>query len=97
MDLNQMNLTTEKALGGKPRKVNGLKVRDHAPELVEAMRAVAALLEGPRDRLGRLDISAGPIRERVRDLHKAYKCEGAKDYIDQCAKVLRAALAKAGA
>ena len=69
-------------------------LKQQRDELAAAVKAVSAMLvDTPRDRLGRLDIVATDTRERVRLLAVKYKVES-KDYIDQCGKVLRAALAK---
>ena len=65
-------------------------------ELVAALEVIAGVLECPRDRLGRLDIAAtqGEAREALRLLAVKYGATGGKDYMDQCAKVARAVLAK---
>ena len=62
--------------------------------LREALAAIAAVLESPRDRLGRLDIAAtqGEAREALRLLAVKYNATGGTDYMHQCANVARAAL-----
>lgn len=60
-----------------------------------AIRTVIAVLSMPRDRLGRLEAStpeAVAAREALRNLAVAYKTDGAKDSMDQAAKVLTAVL-----
>lgn len=68
--------------------------------LTQAVRVVAAVLEMPRDRLGRLDYAATDearaARERLRELAIHYAVPGSTDTMHQCAQVLRAAVAKAG-
>lgn len=69
----------------------------HTPDLLAALEAIAGVLEAARDRLGRLD-SYGmnyEAREALRSLAVKYEVGGARDYMDQCAKVARAVLAKA--
>lgn len=74
--------------------------RKETPPLAQAMRVVAAALEMPRDRLGRLDYAATDearaARERLRELAIHYAIPGSTDTMHQCAQVLRAAVAKAG-
>jgi hypothetical protein len=66
-------------------------------ELIEALQAIAGVLEAPRDRLGRLDLAAaqGDAREQLRLLAVKYETTGSHDLMGQCAKVARAAIAKA--
>ena len=67
-------------------------LRAENAKLREAAESVAAMLgDTPRDRLGRLDIVATDTREAVRLLAVRYSVTSG-DYMDQCAKVLRAAL-----
>lgn len=63
-------------------------------QLEEALETIAAVLECPRDRLGRLDIAAtqGEAREALRLLAVRYGATGGTDYMGQCANVARAAL-----
>lgn len=65
--------------------------------MADALETIAAVLESPRDRLGRLDTSAaqGDAREALRLLAVKYEAAGARDLMDQCAKVARAVLARA--
>lgn len=69
---------------------------DRNSPLIEAVLAVASLLEVPRDRLGRLSPSATDesraAREAVRVLAVDYGVASGSDYMSQCAAVLRAAL-----
>ena len=65
--------------------------------LIFAMRAVAKVLEAPRDRLGRLDVAVASeeireARETVRGLAVHYGVTGGKDIMEQCAKVLQASI-----
>ena len=64
-------------------------------DLIHALQAIAGVLEAPRDRLGRLDISAtrGHAREQLRLLAVRYGVSGSHDYMEQCAKVARAVIA----
>lgn len=70
--------------------------RGDVQTLVGALRVIAAVLEGPRDRLGRLDRTATDesrdANETLRLLAVAYSVGGCTDAIDQCAKVARAAI-----
>jgi hypothetical protein len=70
-----------------------------APDLLESARAVAAFLAGPKDRFGRVDPAANDdaraARERIRDLAVRYGMKGSQTYLDQCAAVLSATIAKA--
>lgn len=72
------------------------KKKKSPPGLIEAVCAVAAMLEVPRDRLGRLDpaaTSAGiDARGKLRELAIRLKVGGSRDSLEQCAKVLRAAV-----
>lgn len=77
---------------------------DEREELIAGMReaaeAVAAFIGGAKDRLGRPDPAANEemraARERIRELAVRYGvAAGHHTYIDQCAAVLRAAIAKA--
>lgn len=53
----------------------------------EAAKAVAAALEVPHES------TSLPAMDRIQQLATQYRCEPAADDLDQCAKVLRAALA----
>jgi hypothetical protein len=66
--------------------------------LVDALDAIAGLLECPRDRLGRLDIAAtqGEARERMRMLAVKLDATGGTDYMHQCSNVARALLRQIG-
>lgn len=66
--------------------------------LTEALTVIAALLESPRDRLGRLEYlteDAARNRENLRLLALEYGVAPARDVLAQAANVARAALAKA--
>lgn len=69
-----------------------------ARKLVQVVEAVATLLSAPRDRLGRLEPAQAPhsaeARETVRMMAVDYGVAPAKDYMAQCAQVLRAAVAE---
>ncbi len=64
-------------------------------DLLDVVHVVAAVLEMPRDRLGRLEATDEPARaarEKLSVLALHYDiANGGRDYMDQCAKVLRAA------
>jgi hypothetical protein len=68
-------------------------------ELVGVLSTIATVLEAPRDRLGRLDITfgtpAGDAREVLRKMAIEFGVAGSSDTMEQCAKVARAALATA--
>lgn len=68
-------------------------------ELIGVLSTIAAILEAPRDRLGRLDITygtpAGEAREVLRSMAIAFEMSGSSDTMEQCAKVARAALTRA--
>ena len=68
-------------------------------ELVGVLSTIAAVLEAPRDRFGRLDIvhgtPAGAAREVLRNMAIAFEVTGSADTLEQCAKVARAAVARA--
>jgi hypothetical protein len=61
-----------------------------------AVRVVAAVLSAPRDRLGRLVMTATDKdranREALRVLAVQLKVPGCHDILDQCAKVLAASV-----
>lgn len=94
-----MNFDVEKAGKSAARRIfDDLEtLRAENARLREAMVATAALLgDTPRDRLKRLDIVANETREAVRLLAVRYNITSG-DYMDQCAKILRAAIATTGA
>jgi hypothetical protein len=71
-------------------------------QLIEALEAIAGVLEMPRDRLGRLDMGAAygkdwdaahTAREALRQLAMKYDATTAPDYMGQCAAVARAVIA----
>jgi hypothetical protein len=72
-------------------------------DVFAAADAVAEFIGGAKDRLGRPDPAANDdmraARERVRELAVKYRVTGQDrhtfTYLDQCAAVLRAAIAKA--
>jgi hypothetical protein len=68
-------------------------------EALGVLSTIAAILEAPRDRLGRLDIThgspAGQAREVLRNLALAFGVTGSVDTMEQCAKVARAAISRA--
>jgi hypothetical protein len=86
---NVITLTKEAVMANKAKEA----------KLVEALEVIAAILECPRDRLGRLDIAAtqGEAREALRLLAVRYKATGGMDYMGQCANVARAILREVGA
>lgn len=69
------------------------------PEPLDAFRVIAAVLKAPRDRLGRLDITASDearsAREELRELACKFNVSGCRDIMEQCAKVANAAIDKA--
>lgn len=70
--------------------------RGDVQTLAGAIRVVSDVLSAPRDRLGRLDFAAADksreARETLRLLAEAYSVPGCIDVMEQCEKVLRAAL-----
>jgi hypothetical protein len=69
-------------------------------ELVAVTAAVACFIGGAKDRVGRPDPAADDVmrnaREQVRVLAERYGVQGGHaTYLDQCAALLRAAIAKA--
>lgn len=75
-----------------------------AIELLGVLSTIAAVLEAPRDRLGRLDIEygtpAGDARETLRNMAIAFGANkfvpgGGGDALEMCAQVARAAIARA--
>lgn len=73
-------------------------------ELIGVLSTIAAVLEAPRDRLGRLDICygtpAGDAREVLRSMALTFDANkfvpgGGGDVIEMCAQVARAAIARA--
>lgn len=70
------------------------------PKPLALLRCIAAILEAPRDRLGRLDVctgSARDAREEMREYAVAMGIGGCTDLMEQCAKVARAVLIEEGA
>jgi len=64
-------------------------------KLKDTLKIIATVLEMPRDRLRRLDLGAATDAQRaaceqLRNLAMKHKVGGSSDYMDQCAKVLRA-------
>lgn len=64
--------------------------------LREALAVIANVLDAPRDRLGRVDHAESDVareaREALRLLAVRYNTPGAKDTLERCAQVARAAL-----
>ena len=64
-------------------------------QVVAVLKAIAGVLEAPRDRLGRLDIAEThgiKAREELRMLAVELNATGGTDYMHQCANVARAML-----
>lgn len=76
-----------------PQLANMREARAAVAELVEAAKAVAEVLSGPRDRLGRLQTD---MQNPLLPLRVKYDCGPARDYVDGSAQVLNAALARCG-
>lgn len=71
-----------------------------APDLLEASAAVAAFIGGPKDRFGRPEPTANDdmraARERIREMAVQHGVAGGHHtYLDQCAALLNAVVAKA--
>lgn len=64
------------------------------------LRCIAAILEAPRDRLGRLDLNANESVRNSREELREYAVElaigGCQDTLEQCAKVARAVIIEEG-
>lgn len=84
--------------GRNPSTVGHRKTK-RPVELLGVLSTIATILEAPRDRLGRLDIThgtpAGDAREVLRDMAIAFCVTGSADTMYQCAKVARAAIWRA--
>lgn len=84
---------------GRNASTVGRRAPKKPVELVGVLSTIAAVLEAPRDRLGRLDVTygsaAGDAREVLRNLALAFDVGGCADTLDQCAKVARAAVLRA--
>ena len=77
------------------------KSRSKVPTCTQLLRCIAAILEAPRDRYGRLEVhameSSRNAREEMREYAVALKIGGCSDLLEQCAKVARAVIIEEGA
>lgn len=85
------------------RWLNHTRSKDYAPtDLVDALAAIATVLEAPRDRLGRLDLAWGnsestkacEAAQHLQNLSIVYGATGNADTLEMCAKVARAIIAR---
>lgn len=87
-----------KSTARRPSLARELTAEKRAQKLIAAVEAVATLLSAPRDRLGRLEPAQAPhsheARETVRMMSIEYGVGPSKDYIEQAAQVLKAAVAE---
>jgi hypothetical protein len=82
----------------------GRRKKKQPVELLGVLSTIATVLEAPRDRLGRLDLAWGnsaataacKAHEVLRNMAIAFDVTGSRDTMEMCAKVARAAIARAG-